>query len=129
VPSLFRQIISIAWVNKLAFYGALMMACMLAFIPADNVIHTSMNDKALHAIAFFIFAFLAQLAHPQTRYIVLIVGLAIFGAGIEVVQSYLPYRSFELKDWFADMLGCLAYFVLFSTWFKGRYQQYKFEPD
>lgn len=101
----------------------------MAFLPPENAIHASLNDKVMHAFAFFVFAFLAQLAYPQSRYIVLISGLAIFGAGIEIVQSYLPYRDFELKDWFADMLGCLIYFGLFSAWFKTRYLRYRYEPD
>jgi VanZ family protein len=46
-----------------------------------------------------------------------------YGILIEIVQIYIPYRSFEFLDIFADLLGVLAgsFFIKF---FKDLYPKY-----
>ena len=101
----------------------------MAFLPAQSGIQASLNDKFLHTCAFFVFAFLGHIAYPSTRYIMMFAGLAVFGIGIEVVQAYLPYRSFEIKDWLADMSGCLIYYLVFSSFLRDKCLRYKCAPD
>jgi VanZ family protein len=46
-----------------------------------------------------------------------------YGILIEIVQIYIPYRSFEFLDIFADFLGILAG-IFFINFFKDLYPKY-----
>ncbi len=71
------------------------------------------NDKVKHLIVFFGLAVLMDLAisrHPFWLWKGL--PLLIYGAVIEIMQYFLPDRSFSLLDWLADFLGILLYFLI-----------------
>jgi VanZ family protein len=40
------------------------------------------------------------------------IALAVFGLLIEIIQYFLPWRSFSLLDWLADIIGILTYDVV-----------------
>ncbi len=100
-----------AWLFKVAFYTGLIIGCYLAFSPVDNSFQAKFNDKLLHFIGFLAMSFSAQIAHPRTPFWILATGLILFGFLIELVQAYLPYRSFSWWDGAADALAVLIYFV------------------
>ena len=102
------------WLNIIVFYSALIAGCLMAFSPNNMGLQPQMNDKLLHAFGFFVIAILSHLAHPDQRNILLIIGLALFGMAIELIQAYLPYRTFSFWDWCADVLGLLLYFLLLA---------------
>tara|TARA_R110001592_G_scaffold362471_1_gene676376 strand:- start:18061 stop:18432 length:372 start_codon:yes stop_codon:yes gene_type:complete len=118
VFSLQKKIEEWSWLFKIVFYMAIFIGCYMAFTPVDGGIQAKFNDKALHALGFFVMAISAQLAHPKTSFIVLTVGLGFFGFAIELVQAYLPYRSFSMWDLGADVLGVLVYFIFFGHFLK-----------
>lgn len=110
-----RPIFNFFWQNKLLFYIALIMGCVVAFSPAEAGLQPKMNDKFLHVVGFIIMGFFCHLAHPNLAYWKQVLGLAIFGMAIELVQGYLPYRQFSLWDWLADLAGLCVYFYLLAT--------------
>ncbi|ADN75091.1 VanZ family protein [Ferrimonas balearica DSM 9799] len=68
-------------------------------------------DKLGHLGAFFSLAALLQLAtnwRPLTQLTLLLV----YAAAIEIVQGQLPYRSADVADLIADMLGALSFHLL-----------------
>lgn len=72
-----------------------------------------LNDKVIHAVVFFGFALLMDLAisrHPFWLWKGL--PLLIYGAIIEIMQYFSPERSFSLLDWLADFSGILLYFII-----------------
>ncbi len=71
------------------------------------------NDKLIHAVVFFGFAFLVDLASSRKPFW-LWKGLPLlaYGIGIEVVQYFTPFRSFSVIDMVADFAGILIYFLL-----------------
>ncbi len=81
------------------------------------------QDKIIHAGAFFVYGLLLQLflaktlrITSRTIYILLflIIG-SFFGASDEFHQYFVPGRSCELLDWFADTIGLLlSLVVIFS---------------
>ena len=73
----------------------------------------SVNDKVIHAVVFFGFAVLADLASSRKPFW-LWKGLPIlmYGVGIEVLQAFTPFRSFSIMDMIADFSGILIYFLL-----------------
>ena len=109
-----------SWLFKIGFYASLCVGCYMAFSPVDGGIQTKFNDKLLHAVGFFVMAFSSQLAHPRTRFIFLFIGLSSFGLMVELIQAYLPYRSFSIWDLGADMLGLALYFSFFGHFLKDK---------
>lgn len=70
------------------------------------------SDKLLHAVAFAGLAALAHSAFPlRGQFALSLMGLLGYGFAIELVQSRLPYRSYELFDLLADAVGLGAYVV------------------
>jgi len=125
-------LIQTIWLNKLVFYFAVIAGCVIAFSPAEAGLQPQLNDKFLHTTGFFVMAFLAHLAHPYAKKMHLIIGLAILGLMIELVQAYLPYRDFSLWDWGADILGAVLYYQTIAVslnhlFFNG--MKHKFVPD
>ncbi|MEH6455638.1 MAG: VanZ family protein [Cocleimonas sp.] len=83
----------------------------LDFPPDVNV-----NDKLIHAVVFFGFAVLVDLASSRKPFW-LWKGLPLlaYGIGIEVMQYFTPFRSFSVADMVADFAGILIYFLLKSS--------------
>jgi VanZ family protein len=91
------------------------VAFVLAVVPSPPVLPVS--DKLQHAAAFLLLAGLGRWAYPETRKRTLLLGLAGFGAFIEVVQA-LPFvgRDSDPLDWVADVSAALAVFVIIALW-------------
>ena len=73
----------------------------------------SVSDKVIHAVVFFGFAVLMDLAtdrHPFWLWKGL--PLLIYGAVIEILQYYSPDRSCSLLDWIADFSGVFFFYLL-----------------
>ena len=81
-------------------------------------------DKMIHCLMFVPFPILSYMTLVPERYGWLaktgcIIAIALFGAGIsymtEIVQSMLGYRSFEIKDFVADLAGICFGSVIISA--------------
>lgn len=86
------------------------LSLWLALKPLDHYVFSiTLNDKIVHFIVFLGFAVLMDIALANKNYW-LWVGLPLiaYGALIEVLQSFTPYRSFSFWDWVADSLGVFA---------------------
>jgi VanZ family protein len=70
------------------------------------------SDKLAHAGIFFVLAFLCFHGFRNTYGIRALIALSLFGLLIEVIQYYLPWRSFSWIDWMADNLGIILYEVI-----------------
>lgn len=117
------------WFNRIVFYATLIAGCFLAFAPANQSLHAQFNDKLLHAVGFFCLALSAHLAHPRARVYWPVFGLAIFGILIEVIQAYLPYRSFSWWDWIADLFGIAIYFAVVAPLvIRPLFKRYRYGP-
>jgi VanZ family protein len=95
-----------------------LLAVTLVFISYQATIRNGIevpvanSDKALHFLAFYTLAFLLDFAFPRSRFGILkIIMLIGYGSLIEIVQSFLPYRSAELADLVTDIIGISAYAV------------------
>lgn len=112
VFSILAYLESCAWLFKTLFYAALIVGCYLAFSPVEDSFQAHLNDKLLHFAGFWAMSLCAQLAHPRTHFLILATGLIAFGFAIELIQAYLPYRSFSWWDLAADALGVASYFLV-----------------
>lgn len=78
-----------------------------AFSTPSGTVEFEHLDKVLHISAFACLACVAAWCWAPSRRSAwwVALGLAVYGAFIEVVQSQLPTREASLADWFADALG------------------------
>jgi len=100
---------------NILFWLCIIFTAVLAFIPGFLRTAGSMSDKVNHTAAFMVMSFLAHrgLRMPVSRWTGLLV---LYGVIIEVVQFFLPYRSFSLLDLLADLAGIALFLVLKHAW-------------
>ncbi len=95
------------------FWISLVFALVMALLPHPPALMGHLNDKVQHMTAFATLTFLAVLAFRRLSYRAIFAALALFGAGIEILQM-IPalHRDAELGDWLADCVAVLAVLVL-----------------
>ena len=109
VPRLVRRL------ARIAFYATSALVAVLSLTPSAALPPTPIGDKVEHAIAYAVLGLLgaASTERGATR---VILGLAVFGVAIELLQAFAPGRSPELLDAVADIvgagLGCAAAILL-----------------
>ncbi|MBS1538697.1 MAG: VanZ family protein [Bacteroidetes bacterium] len=99
----------------LALYSLLII--YLSSLSSPNIpdFGFSWQDKVIHAGAFFVYGivlqlFLAKSLGIASRKIYIIIYFLIgcfFGASDEFHQYFVPGRSCEFLDWFADTIGLM----------------------
>ena len=96
---------------------------MLSVQEIDIESSVNLSDKFLHFGCFLyltIILWLSRIINKEFWVCAIVLG---YGILIEIVQIYIPYRSFEFLDIFADFLGILAgNFLIF--FFKDLYPKY-----
>lgn len=95
---------------RLALVAALVVVMHLATTQMNYPVVENMNDKVDHILAFYVLGFLADFSFPRKRFgLSKVFSLLGFGLLIEVIQYFLPYRSFSLYDLAADAAGLAVY--------------------
>lgn len=94
-------------VRRLLFWGAALFAFVMAVLPHPPELPGEPSDKVQHVAAFATLGLLGAWAYARKPLLLLLAGLSLFGAVIEVVQS-IPslHRDADVKDWVADTLAC-----------------------
>jgi len=94
------------------FFAALIFFLAVVEIKQDGP-DIPYLDKLLHFLAFFVLMTFLDLSttRPLEVHLGLILCIFLFALGIEIIQYNLPYRSAELFDLLADLLGMVVYFV------------------
>jgi len=93
----------------LAFWLPFTMTTYLAWSPLEQLDVPSTNDKFTHLLAFgyltgaFMLAYRRWSTWQRTAVV-----MFAYGVLIEVVQAFLPYRSFDLRDLLADGVGIVV---------------------
>ncbi|MBQ9214079.1 MAG: VanZ family protein [Bacteroidales bacterium] len=94
---------------KLSIIWALIMLLATTMKPSDEMpkFEIPYFDKIVHFGIFGVLGFLISYEKRSSYYNTLIL-CALYGVAIEIIQSFLPWRSFEWADMLADTLGALA---------------------
>ncbi len=96
--------------SRFLFVCVLLFISYLAFTPLGHPVVTSINDKLNHLAAFWTLGLLIDYSFPRSSYsLQKILILLSYGIGIELIQAYLPHRSFSLLDIIADLAGILIF--------------------
>lgn len=96
---------------KALFLSALVAGTVLALIPSSGGGIEHM-DKVMHLSAFFSLAMLLDNASLRRFWQWKAPLLLGYGALIEVLQAFVPWRSFSVADWVADALGIALYWLV-----------------
>jgi VanZ family protein len=90
-----------------SFWTLLVLTLWLSLVPVNQLPpEFHFWDKAQHALGFAALAFSGLLSYPgRTRQ--LMVGLMLFGIGIECAQELTGWRQGDWADWVADCVGLL----------------------
>lgn len=88
--------------------------CIMCFIRPSSFPDTPMElwgigvDKFVHFLMFLPFPILAYYSFSKEAKFVILLAGCIFALATECVQGMSEYRSFELGDLAADMLGLIS---------------------
>ena len=101
----------------------LVMAAVLALslMPPGPELPSTGWDKSNHALGFAVLGWLGLQAFAG-RTVAVLLGLLAYGALIEVLQSFTPYRMAEWGDLWADGVGLLLAAALHAAWTWARAQ-------
>lgn len=69
-------------------------------------------DKLYHFSAFFVLSNMLALGWQRLNPMQLFSGLLIYAALTEILQHFIPGRSFSVMDWVADGMGVVAGILL-----------------
>lgn len=100
-----EMMIKLPW--KSFFWALALGTLWLSLVPVDQIPSAfSFWDKAQHALGFAALAMTGLLAYPH-RSRQLLLGLVLFGIGIEYAQHLTGWRHGDWADWLADCFGVL----------------------
>ena len=85
---------------------------LMFYRPGQVSVGFAINDKVAHGITFFLLTLLMSRGFRRFYGYRILVGLALFGLVLELVQYLVPWRSFSVADWLADIAGIVAYHIL-----------------
>ena len=120
--------------KKFAYYWLpVLVYCLIIFIqssfPAtEHLPEFDLSDKLMHMGAYALLGLLLYRAfngmrkHPTTKSLVVlsIFLTALYGASDEVHQYFVPSRSAEILDFFADAVGGILGVMIAVVIFKNR---------
>jgi len=97
---------------RLALVAAVAVVMHLATTKINYPVVENMNDKVNHILAFYVLGLLADFSFPRKKFgLSKVLSLLGFGLLIEVIQYFLPYRTFSLYDLGADAAGLAVYWA------------------
>ena len=118
-PTLGELVINRSHIFKFLLLVTLLIISYLVFSRPGYNQSIPHIDKIGHFGSFFILSALSHLAF-RPRWYVLFFGLIAYAGMIEIVQSYLPYRSASWADFAADILGIIGFYLLLLGYQKQR---------
>ena len=98
---------------RLLFASSILGLMILSIAPLSDLDTLSLNDKLIHIVAFLYLGIISILSKFEIDKIYLFILLISYGLLIEIAQTFLPYRYFEINDLLADLIGVTIAFGFF----------------
>ena len=95
----------------------------LSIQEVNNEFSVNSLDKVLHFLCFSYLTLITWLSRILNKDLHVYVIVLAYGILIEIVQRFLPYRSFEYLDIFADFVGVIAGLIIIKI-LKNFYPKY-----
>jgi VanZ family protein len=111
---------------RISFYLFFVLVTYLSLrLPSDEL-HIEVNDKFGHALAYLVLMINGGLVFGKKKYVILSVGLFLFGSLIEVLQRFVPGRTSSFLDLLANSSGIvlgLSILLIFGTYIQSKLKQ------
>lgn len=120
-----RRWIAFVWIVQIA------LAAYFSLLPAAKLGTMPGSDKAWHLGGYLILALpIPFLWNGKLKVCAAAILLALYGAGLEIAQQYVPGRSFELADMLANSAGVVCGAAL-AAWLRGAFFAFRWNavPD
>ncbi len=108
---------------RLILVISILLISILSIQEIEVQSSVNFSDKLLHFFCFLYLTILSWLSRIIYKELWLYVIVLAYGILIEIIQIYIPYRSFEFLDIFADFLGILVG-IFFINFLKDLYPNY-----
>ena len=109
--------------SRLVLVISIVLISILSVQEIEVQSSVNFSDKLLHFFCFLYLTFISWLSRIIYKELWLYVIVLAYGILIEIIQIYIPYRSFEFLDIFADFLGILVG-IFFINFLKDLYPNY-----
>lgn len=99
--------------GKILLVICVVVISVLALVPPSSAVPSTVSDKILHFLAFYVLSLLVDFAFPKTRFgVPKISALVAYGVLIEITQLFFSYRQGgSLGDLLANVAGIFCYLV------------------
>ena len=98
-------------IRLIQFFVILAGFTVMGLIRGGDQMVLQLNDLILHYCGYIILMISALIAFQKPIYF-LVVLLFFYSVGIEIIQFYLPYRTFSMLDLIANMVGLFSGAIL-----------------
>jgi VanZ family protein len=101
---------------QIMFWVCICAVLFFSWIPGTDTAlqFVTSSDKYAHFIAFFVLSVLLLFAYSFSKpFFSTVLFMMLFGLVIEAIQIFVPYRSFSLLDFGADLLGVFIALIIF----------------
>ena len=99
---------------KIFSYFILISIFILSIIKVPETKAPQFTDKIVHVIMYFFCTFAFFKLKVQN-----FLGFAIlYGIFIEIIQYFLPWRSFSINDIIANLIGSFLFYLFFRKFIK-----------
>jgi len=121
--SIIRKVILFAYITVIIVLVVLPLNDAKSSILTDNYLVKIRLDYLVHIIIFLPFILLVKISYTMNILNIIFLGL-LFAGICEGVQYLLPYRSFNINDLLANMIGTAIGIILVVGpvlgWLKGK---------
>ncbi len=91
----------------------ILILCIIPIPENKSATNIPQADKLVHLFLYLILTIIYLTERKQNeKFIYAAIIFSIFGLIIEIIQYFIPYRSAELKDWLADILGIISVWAI-----------------
>ena len=100
--------------RKILFYLCLCLIVFLSIAPQDvnssllSGMRVTKSGFFQHVFGYFVLSALACQTFRGNNIRIILVGILIMGAGLEIVQYAMPSRTFNIYDLVANLVGVLT---------------------
>ena len=108
---------------RLILVISILLISILSIQEIEIQSSVNFSDKLLHFFCFLYLTIITWLSRIIYKELWLYVIVLAYGILIEIIQIYIPYRSFEFLDIFANFLGILVG-TFFINFLKDLYPNY-----
>jgi len=90
--------------------AAVVVASLIAdpYVPTADFVPGVASDKVWHAVGYFVLTLVALYVFDDKRPLFVAVGVVLLGAGVELAQAFVPYRTASLLDMTANTVGVVV---------------------